>query len=117
MQWILFLDDERNPENVTWAPWWIHLQYRKDNVMIARNFDEALELLNEFGMPIFASFDHDLGNRTEKTGYDLVKYMVECDMDGIHSFDEDFDFYVHSKNPVGSNNILNYLGQYLRSKT
>lgn len=100
MEWKLFLDDERFPAN------------KDKDFIIARSFEEAVELIELQGCPIFISFDHDLG--LEKDGYDLAKYIVEKDLDNQLSFiPKEFGFYVHSQNSVGAKNIQSYLTKYL----
>lgn len=96
----IFLDDERWPPNGCWH-------------IARRMFD--IEVLISTNQPIsFISFDHDLGDNVP-TGMDIAKYLVELDMDqGI--FANDFDFYVHSQNPVGAENIRSYMNQYLKYK-
>lgn len=120
MTWNLFIDDERNPEDVTWAPPHILDKYRNEEWVSARNFYEVGNLLWKRGQPSFVSFDHDLG-MGEATGYDIAKYMVMLDMDSdifgkVYPLPTDFDYYVHSMNPVGKLNIESYLNNYLKSK-
>lgn len=106
MTWNLFIDDERFPPND--GREWI----------IARNFAKATSLVLSKGFPSYISFDHDLGNN-ELTGYDIVKFLIEMDMDDRNSkwkFPDDFDFYVHSQNPIGKQNIESYLNNYLKYK-
>ena len=98
----LFLDDERFPPNdgEDWA--------------IVRDVPEAIAYIVSNGCPSFISFDHDLGE-DKKTGADLAKWMTEQDMDMSGSFfPEDFDFYIHSQNPVGAANIRGWLSGYLK---
>jgi hypothetical protein len=123
MTWNLFLDDERNLEDVTWAPWQIREKYRNEEWVVARSYGDAMiEVLNR-GFPKFVSFDHDLGDETKYTGYDVVKQLVENDIISgdkesrqAYKFTEEFDFYVHSKNPIGKQNIESYLNNYLKHK-
>lgn len=104
MVWNLFIDDERFPpdDGRSWQ--------------VARNKEQVLQLLRIFQeMPTFISFDHDLGDG-EPTGYDIAKCLVDLDLDGHLYFDvTNFDFYVHSQNPVGKQNIEKYLGGYLKT--
>lgn len=93
----LYLDDLRMPK--TLGPW-----------VIARSFDEAVGVVKERGFPIYCSFDHDLGE--EKTGYDFAKWLVEYELDEHDWFHDDFDFNVHSANPVGERAIIQYLNNY-----
>lgn len=95
----MFLDDERFP--VT------------DDFTIVRSCGSAIKLMNEKGCPEYVSFDHDLGV-IEETGFSLAVYMVEKDMDMEGKFiPENFQFYVHSQNPIGAEKIRHYLNSYL----
>ena len=106
MTWNLFLDNERFPPD-DGREW-----------VIARSFSDAvIEVINR-GFPDYISFDHDLGDISEKTGYDFAKILVEKDMKGHigYTFSENFSYYVHSQNPVGKKNIESYLNSYLKFK-
>ena len=95
----LFLDDIRQPASDGW--------------LIARSYEDAVNIIKILGLPKIISFDHDLG--TDKTGLDLAKFIVEYDM--LHNeIDETFVFTVHSANPVGAKNIESYLNSYLKFK-
>lgn len=98
--WSMFLDDERLPLN---DEWWI-----------ARTVEQAKYLIGILGTPQFISFDHDLG--TPETGYDLAKWLVEQDLDNCYFLPKNFDFYVHSQNVVGAENIRSLLKRYLEIK-
>lgn len=109
MTYNMFLDDERCPGDVTWVALWEHVPF-----VIVRSVPEALDMFAEFGCPDFITFDHDLGKGAE-TGYDLVKHMVNMDLDSGGTFiPEHFQFKVHSKNPIGANNIEKMLTNYLK---
>ena len=99
----IFIDDERYPVN--------------ESDVILRNLGQVVDFIEEMKRQnekvSFISFDHDLGEN-QSTGYDIVKYIVKQDMEyGI--FAEDFDFYVHSQNPVGKKNIEQYMKNYFRA--
>lgn len=98
----LFIDDERFPvgNNKEW--------------IIARTVDEAKNIINILGFPIFISFDHDLGHN-EPSGYDFVKWIVEQDQT-YNILPTDFSFYVHSQNPIGAKNIKSLLNNWLDFK-
>lgn len=99
----LFLDDERFPPD------------DGGNWEIVRSVDEAKTFINHNGFPSFISFDHDLSD--ELTGYDLVNWIIDTDMDNDGKFiPEDFSFYVHSQNPIGAKNIQEKLSSYLAHK-
>lgn len=75
-----------------------------DDFIIARNYDEAVEVLNNYKVNIL-SLDHDLGldeDRSEKNSYDIVKYMCE---NGISPK----KIYIHTDNVVGRNNMYHTL--------
>ena len=104
--WKLYIDDLRTPKDPTF--------------IIARTVDEAKRLIEERGMPTYISFDHDLGidenDDLLESGYDLAKWIVEMDMDGVLRIPEQFEFNVHSANPIGAKNISSYLHGYLGSR-
>lgn len=106
-EWKLYIDDIRMPPN--------------DTYIIARTVAEAQILIKQYGAPIFISFDHDLGmDNTGKilpTGYDLAKWIVEMDMNGLIKIPNHFSFNIHSQNPVGAENIKSYLKNYLQFKS
>ncbi|HEY6438015.1 MAG TPA: cyclic-phosphate processing receiver domain-containing protein, partial [Ignavibacteriaceae bacterium] len=89
---------------------------------IVRSYDEATAWVTEHGFPDVISFDHDLGlmhyahdYSDGKTGFDFAKWLVEYDMD-THTMPKDFHFTVHSKNPIGSENIRKLLNNYIQQK-
>ena len=99
MTYRLFLDDERFPADDGYD--WV----------IVRTGEAAIKYVCENGFPSFVSFDHDLGDGI--TGKDVAKWLIERDLD--HSdMPDDFDFTVHSQNPVGAKNIEMTLGRYIR---
>jgi len=105
-RYSLFIDDERMPP--------------KDgrNWIIARNWEDVMMCLRVHGMPGFISFDHDLGEDVHN-GHDIVKLLIELDMGGDTDFalPEDFEYYIHSQNPVGKDNIQGLLDNYLKFRT
>ena len=120
MCYNLFIDDERLPRDVTWASPLIRARYITQPWVLARNIIDVMDIIRWSGFPQFISFDHDLGEN-QPTGHDIAKWlvsqdMIEQDWEDMedYSFPKDFDFYVHSQNPVGKKNIEGYLGQYLQ---
>jgi hypothetical protein len=121
MTWNLFLDDERELADVTWAPWQVREKYRNEEWVVCRSYGDAMiEILNR-GFPKFVSFDHDLGEKY--SGFDLAKRLVENDIiSGSkesrqgYVFTADFDYYVHSQNPIGKANIEGLINGYLKAK-
>lgn len=115
--WNLFIDDERELADVTWAPSQVREKYRNEEWVICRNKMEVIQAIFDHDKvgPNYISFDHDLGNN-EPTGYDIVKWLVDFDMDGVIQIPDDLDFYVHSKNPIGKENIESHLNNYMKHK-
>lgn len=108
MNYYLFIDDERNPKDVTW----VNLPKGVDWVVV-RSFNEFVNTVLQKGLPVFVSFDHDLADAhyanmpsAEKTGYDCAKWLVDYCLDSNLNIPE---FAVHSMNPVGAENIRRYL--------
>ncbi len=104
----LFLDDERNPEDVTWVA-------LPDVVLeIVRDFDAFTAHIETNGIPDFISFDNDLGFQIPE-GRDCAKWLVERVLDGDAQFPDGFQFEVHSKNPPAAKFIKDYLTAFLNS--
>lgn len=106
MSYSIYLDDIREPK----------LEFD----VIVRSFEEATNHILQNGMPRYISFDHDLGldanGDVAKSGYDFAKWLVELCLDGVLSFPEDFEFNVHSANPIGKHHIESILNNYLHFK-
>ena len=117
MVYNLFLDDVRNPED---AFWYMHLPiYNQLKWEVVRSYDEFVKIIEEKGLPMTLSIDHDLAdfhyktmnhgdtinydNLTEKTGYDCAKWLVDYCVDNKLTLPK--DIYIHSMNPVGRKNI------------
>ena len=120
MGWNLFLDDERELDDVTWAPWQVREKYRNEEWVIARSWSTVAKAIRFHGcLPSFISFDHDLGEETPN-GYEIAQYLVEDVLDHPDDpdmqFPIDFDYYVHSQNPIGKANIEGLLNNYLKHK-
>jgi hypothetical protein len=105
-RYSLFIDDERFPPRNDGRNW-----------VIARDMEDVLMMLRLHGMPAYISFDHDLGDNTP-SGYDIAKMLVDLDMgsDPDFALPPEFEFYVHSQNPIGARNIQAYLDNYMKYK-
>lgn len=108
MTYNLFLDDMRDPTDVTW----IDYEGRDTRrFVVVRNFWEFKRHVVECGIPAFVSFDHDLadwhygGDYTrEYTGKECAEFLVGL----CYSEDVPFPPYkIHSMNPVGVERIRN----------
>lgn len=111
--WTLFLDDIRFPNDVVYD----YGSY--SNVIICRNMDDAVWAVKQYGLPSFISFDHDLADTHyisgdgEKTGYTFAKWFCNYVFDNELPLPKNFNYYVHSMNPVGANNIRAYMKNFL----
>lgn len=98
-RYSLYIDDERSPKT-------------SREFSVARGFRDACDMVVTYGFPEYISFDHDLGDGVP-TGYDFAKWLVEYDMEtGL--MPDNFEYNVHSANPVGGANIAGLLDNYLR---
>lgn len=75
-----------------------------------RSYAEFVTYITESGLPDFISFDHDLG--LEESGYDCAKWLVNYCLDNELRLPQ---FDVHSKNPVGKENILSLLQNFKKN--
>ena len=103
MAWKLFLDDERDPVGNRWT--------------VCRSVGEAVAVCQVFKLPAYISFDHDLGpgpspGGFENTGMGFAKWMIEQVLDDTMQLPTGFDYYVHSQNPVGADNIRNIMQRF-----
>ena len=97
----LYLDDDREYRRPPDASW-VRLY----------SYDEFVRYIEANDLPDIISFDHDLGNDNGvilPTGKDcanwLVNYCIENDKDLP-------EYYCHSGNPVGRDNIIGLLDNY-----
>jgi hypothetical protein len=137
MNYNLFLDDWRLPQTVVQysnKPLTVRKAMWENEWVIARNFDQFVKFIEERGLPDKISFDHDLGksyhflpdNRKivpanevkidyskyegdERTGYHCARWLVDYCMDNKKPLPE---YYIHSDNTVGSENIRSYLENF-----
>lgn len=103
----LFVDDVRVPTDVTWADVPIDQHYS-----VVRNYKEFVDLVTLRGVPKFVCYDYDLAdcvNIIEMTGFDCAKWLVAycSDRNIKHP-----SYVVHSKNPIGKQNIESYINSY-----
>lgn len=111
---ILFLDDERTLDQVTW------IQYPSGitNLTTVRDYFDfrvAVKQLPSLKNILF-SFDHDLQcfeDDKEYTGLDCAKFLIEYIMDNPHLDPNDLNYIVHSKNPCGKLNIESYINTFI----
>jgi len=98
----VYLDDMRDPPG------------NPHDWIVLRSFYELVGFVHETGLfPIrLISFDHDLGDsygRPLKTGYDAAVWLTEFSED---DFCPDFQYQIHSSNPVGRENIRQLMNRH-----
>ena len=105
MTTLLWLDAIRNPFlNVEGK---VPTEYF--DIVWALNYEQFTAIIEKFGLPDGISFDHYLAD--EKTGYDCAKWLCYyCAEKGLPLP----RCYVHSVNPVGADNIKNYLNNFVK---
>lgn len=91
----MFIDDERFPVD--------------DSFIIVRNSSQAIEYVMSHGIPSFISFDHDLGEND--TSIIFINWLINHILD--NEIIPTFEFYVHSQNPIGVENIKGKLNPFL----
>jgi hypothetical protein len=103
--YTLFLDDARNPTDVTW----LAIPFVGETV-VARTYQEFVDTVMHRGIPAHVSFDHDLAdfdvNGKELTGYHCAKWLVN------HCVSQESLYpshTVHSMNCIGKLYIDDYV--------
>lgn len=112
--WILFLDDLRTPDQAG-------VGYPVDELMIiARSMDDAIFYVMRYGIPRVIHFDHDLAEEHyikgygDKTGYDFARWLCDYILDNDLDFPKNFQYAVHSMNPVGREKIISYMNTFMK---
>lgn len=122
----LFLDDNRKPYDVFRTT--INPVYESNDWSIVKSYDEFVNHIEKNGLPEIISFDHDLSfdhyyeknqkgsldyeNFTEKTGYHCGQWLIEYCKNNKLTLPK---WFVHSANPVGSENIKKLLSSFNES--
>ncbi len=94
----MFIDDERFPVTDDWV--------------IVRSSAEAINYVQQHGMPREISFDHDLGG--EDTSRVFINWAIDALSHSTISFPANFTFSVHSQNPIGAQWITGTVNSLLR---
>lgn len=117
MSYNLFLDDNRELKDV--AEYTGLDMYTTEEWVVARNYEEFVDYIQEFGMPNRISFDHDLGDvsddpeHNEMTGYDAAKWLIDycLENDVLPPM-----YLTHTNNPVGNKNINDIIQSFIKFK-
>lgn len=96
MTYRLFIDDEREPPN-DGHDW-----------VVARSSYEAIRIVAQKEIPTFISFDHDLGGND--TSMVFLKWLADACLEYRRGFT--FEYYVHSQNPIGKENIEGFIKSF-----
>jgi len=126
----IFLDDIRQPKDVTWV------ELPLVEWIVVKNYNDFTRVISSFGVPTRVTFDHDLADEhyqeyvwnnhpnninkgkfrydqmKERTGYDCAKWLVYYCIERGVSFPE---YYVHTLNPIGKENIISYIENFKKS--
>lgn len=108
----LFLDDEREIEDVTWVALPNNIDWT-----IIRTFDDMVEWIQSDKWEDFEyiTFDHDLNQQVHETGvspdgYTLIKMLVDRAIDLNKPIPK---CLFHTQNPIGRENMESYYFNYL----
>lgn len=122
MKKVLWLDDIRNPMDYQWQSC-LPNNIKSIKLLWVKNYDEYIKDIIDNGLPDHICFDHDLAdehypgssispeNYKEKTGLDCAKWTIEYCLDNNLQFP---DFSVHSWNPVGKQNIIELINNFIK---
>lgn len=139
MSYNLFLDDIRHyNDTANSAPVHLKPMYRKLVWIIVRSYHEFVAYIEKNGLPTRVSFDHDLAlehytleeywetyekskeyqesiedSYKKKTGKHCAEWLVQYCLDNKLDLPE---YYIHSMNPVGADNIKSVLNNYEKLK-
>lgn len=126
----LFLDDERDPLDITWGP--NAIMYQALDWVIVRDYASFCSHILHYGHPRLVSFDHDPAAEhyapndvqlefasweewqnaqrfVEPTGLECARWLIRYCRENALPFPL---YLVHSKNPVGAKNIVDEIRAY-----
>ena len=124
----LFLDDIRFPSDA--FTYTNELMFLDEDWNIVRTYEQFIKWITNNGLPDMVSFDHDLADyhelktvldieewfdldeNREYTGMDCAKWLVDYCIDNNKKCPE---FYCHSMNPVGKDNIEGLLSSFIKN--
>ena len=75
---------------------------------------KKLKSISTRTVALHSFLDNDLQRDLE--GIHLAQWLVEKDLDNSGFIPNDFEFFVHSQNPIAKKRIYSYLNQYLDNK-
>lgn len=113
MKQIIFLDDERVIQDVTWID---YSQWSGAYVISQSSASRLISYIKHYGKYFdwentLFSLDHDLQDfdgEEESTGYTFIKWLVDFMVENEISL-KYLNVVVHSQNPIGKENIEKYI--------
>ena len=119
-KYSLFLDDTRQPKDVTW------IKLPKQDWVVVKNADEFMTYIKLHGIPARISMDCDLCNEhygfdwansntkpEQLSGVDCVKWLINYCEEHNHQFPA---YTLHTMNPVGKYDMEKCIQDYLKHK-
>ena len=104
MSYNLFIDDLREVSYISN----IVSPFVESDWKVCRTSSDAISCVIEHGIPEFISFDHDLGEEDTVMVF-LKKWTV------LFPLNKFPDYYIHSSNPVGKENIESFVRSFNNS--
>ncbi|HRQ71037.1 MAG TPA: hypothetical protein PLW78_12115 [bacterium] len=111
MKYKLYLDDIRHPRHTP--------EYRDFDrsffldIKIARTYDEAVNIMNEHGIPSVLMLDYDLGADIH-LGIDVVNHFISLVKENPSALDPEFIYFVHSNSKAGAALMRETLDNFLK---
>ena len=106
LQTLLWLDDERDPEDERWQA---YFPLSNPAVVWVKTYASFVEWVTDHGLPDAVCFDHDLGE--DKSGFDAAKWLAEYCLAQHNSLPV---WNIQSANPIGKENIISILRSFER---
>lgn len=127
MRYVLFLDDRRHPADV--IPGDMLSRYHSDNLVLiwATTPEMAKWYVEDFGLPEFVWFDHDLGEKpAEGWSHSEDEFALGEEITAMQWLnwlrdetrfiqnEPPFGYMIQSSNPVGQQNIMSFMDSWVK---
>lgn len=102
MEYILWIDDVRNPGDREWSP--------NTTVIWARDVEQAIFCVKQHDLPAMMYLDHDLGKKDGKdeTVMQFLRWLEQ------NYYPPTFYYNIISANPEGAKSIQSFLESWKR---
>ena len=107
METLLWLDDERDPFEPRWQP---YFPLESPDVVWVKSYVEFIDWITKHSLPTAICFDHDLGDGP--SGMDAAKWLTEYCLDTGANLPR---WNIQSANPIGKLNIKALLESFARA--